>query len=598
LIPPFFEVFGYSGRAISLVWETNRKLSIFMAVLTLAAGILPAIIAYVGKLIIDSILLAAESGTQADQLQTLYYVTIEGAIVALNSAVHRAQSVAQSLLRAQLGQRVNEIILEKALLLDLAHFEDPEFYDKMTRARREASTRPLSLVLHTFGLLQNGISLVSYSGLLFQFSPIAVGILFLAGIPAFVVETRFSARTFRLFKWRTPERREQAYLEMAIAREDFAKETLLFGTGSHFLTRYKKIFLRLYGEDRKLVLSGGFWGYLLTLLSTIAFYLVYGWIAVWTILKRITLGEMTMYLLVFKQGQSAFAAILSAVGNMYEDNLYLSNLYEFLEQETSVRSGTEEMGPTPDAGLSFEKVTFTYPDAKTPAIKEISFTLKQGDKLALVGANGSGKTTIVKLLTRLYQPDSGQIFLDGLPLEDWNLTTLRKRIGVIFQDFVRYQLTVGENIGVGDVPQIESKTRQIRAAEKGMAAPFITTLPHTYDTRLGRWFRSGQELSLGQWQKVALSRAFMREEADILILDEPTAAMDAEAEAQIFERFKQMTPTQKAIVISHRFSTVRMADHILVLSEGQIIERGSHDILMELGGTYAKLFALQAQGYH
>lgn len=593
----FLGVFQYSGRAVSLVWSTNRGLTVALVVLSLIAGIVPAAIAYIGKWLVDSVVLAARTGTDADQWRALQFVLLEGGLVIVQAAAQRGIGVCQSLLRAQLGNRVNALILEKALTLDLTHFEDSEFYDKMTRARREASSRPLSLVMRTFGLVQNGISLVTYGALLLGFSPLAVLVLAIAALPAFAAETRYSGEAFRLFRWRTPETRQQMYLETVLAREDYAKEVKLFGLGGTLLDRYQDIFRRLYAEDRSLTLRRGLWGYLLGLLSTAAFYGAYLWIAIATIRGQITIGDMTMYVLVFKQGQSALSASLTAIGGMYEDNLYLSNLYEFLEAEVEAPSGTATEGTKPGDGVRFEGVSFTYPGADSPAVRDVSFHLPPGRKLALVGENGSGKTTLIKLLTRLYTPSAGRITLDGLDLEDWHPEALRQRIAVIFQDFVRYQFIVGENIGVGDIRRLEDEEAWRTAAEGGMAAPFIDVLPEGYRTQLGRWFRGGRELSGGQWQKVALSRAFLRKDADVIVLDEPTAAMDAAAEAQVFERFREITADQMAIFISHRFSTVRMADTIIVLDAGRIVEEGSHEELMALGGIYGRLFTLQAQGY-
>jgi ATP-binding cassette, subfamily B, bacterial len=499
--------------------------------------------------------------------------------------------------RVKLGHRVNVMILDKALELDLVHFEDSEIYDRMTRARREASSRPLALVRKTFGLAQNGIALTTYGAMLLAFSPVAVVVLVLASLPAFIAETRFAGQAFRLFSWRAPETREQAYLETVVAREDYAKEVKLLGLGPTLVGRYDAIFHKLYGEDRDLTLRRGFWGTVLGLVSTGALYGAYGWIAAAAIAGTLTLGGMTMYLLVFKQGQAAFSAILRAIGGMYEDNLYLSNLYEFLALPVSRAGGTATAGTVPGDGLRFEGVSFTYPGSSTPALQAVELQVRPGQRLALVGHNGSGKTTLVKLLTGLYQPNEGRILLDGRALREWDPTALRARIGVIFQDFVRYQFSVGENIGVGDVPHLTDETRWERAAERGMAAPFVDEMPDRYHTQLGRWFKDGRELSLGQWQKVALSRAFVREDADILVLDEPTAAMDADAESQVFERVRALADHQIAILISHRFSTVRMADEIVVLDGGRIVERGTHDQLMAREGRYAALFTLQAAGY-
>jgi len=306
---------------------------------------------------------------------------------------------------------------------------------------------------------------------------------------------------------------------------------------------------------------------------------------------------MTMYLLLFKQGQSAVSASLSSISGMYEDNLYLSNLYEYLEQEVPQQQGQLTQGPKPGDGVRFEQVSFSYPDSEEPALQEIDLHLKPGESLALVGENGSGKTTLIKLLTRLYQPDSGRILLDGLDLQQWETEALRQRIGVIFQDFGRYQLLVGENIGAGDVNHFDDRQRWQQAAEKGMAEPFIEQLPEKYDTQLGKWFKGGRELSGGQWQKIALARAFVRAKADLLVLDEPTATMDAAAEATIFEHFRDLSRGKMTILISHRFSTVRMADQIIVIDKGRIVERGSHEQLMEHDGQYAYLFSLQAEGY-
>ena len=596
----FLGVFRYSGRALQLVWSTSRPLTIALALLTLIAGLLPAGVAYVGAHIVDAVVQASRqwaANGSAPWWPVIRWVLLEGLLVALLAGAQRGLSVCQSLLRALLGQRVNVMILEKALTLELAHFEDSEFYDKLTRARREASTRPLSLVTRTFGLGQNAISLISYGTLLFHFSPWAVLVLLLAGLPSFISETKFSGDAFRLFRWRSPETRMQLYLETVLAREDHAKEVKLYGLGPLLLERYRNIFNTLYRDDRDLTIRRDSWGFGLGLLGTLTLYAAYVWIAMSTVVGGITLGQMTMYLMLFRQGQSAVSAILSAIGGMYEDNLYLSTLYEYLETPVPPSTGTVQVGAQPSDGIRFERVSFTYPGATEPALHDIDLHIKPGESLALVGQNGSGKTTLIKLLTRLYSPDSGRVLLDGTDLREWDESVLLQRVGVIFQDFARYQMRVGENVGVGDVTAFENAERWREASDKGMASEFIDTLPAGFDTQLGKWFRDGRELSGGQWQKIALARAFMRSRADILVLDEPTAAMDAEAEATIFEHFRELSGGRIAILISHRFSTVRMADQIIVIQDGRIKERGSHEQLMAQAGHYAHLFSLQAQGY-
>ena len=571
-----------------------------MGLTTLVAGILPAAIASVGGLFVDAVSTAfQQTGEVAEQARSnaLMYVFWEAGLVVLITGAQRVNQVCQSILRVLLGNKINVMILEKALTLELAHFEDSEFYDKLVRARREASSRPLSLVIKTFDLARDVILLISIGLWLFQFSPYAVLLLGVAGVPAFLAEAKFSGEAFRIHRRRSAERRMQIYLEMVLTREDGVKEVKLLQLGKLFLQRYVDIFLNIYKEDRSLVLRRGFWGYVLGLLASAAFYFAYGWVGFAAIAGAITIGQMTMYIAQFRLGQNAVTSSLTSINGMYEDNLYLSNLTEYLSHKVPEQTGKEKSGPKPTDGIRFEDVSFYYPGSDVAALSHINLHIVPGESLAIVGENGSGKTTLIKLLTRLYTPSEGKIFLEGLELKEWNTEALRQKIGVIFQDFTRYQLIVGENIGIGDVDYIYQDERIEEAARKGMADVFVKDLPNSYQTQLGTWFKDGRELSGGQWQKIALSRAFMRNQADILILDEPTASIDAKAEAEIFAHFRDLTANKISIIISHRFSTVRMADHIIVLDKAEIMERGSHHQLLELDGQYATLFKLQARGY-
>jgi ATP-binding cassette subfamily B protein len=596
----FLGVFRYSAVAMRIVWDTSAPLMIAMALTTLIVGLLPAAIASVGGLFVDAVAGAlGNSGVTTDSAKSeaLTFVYIEVGLVLLMTAAQQANTVCQAVLRVLLGNKINVMILEKALTLELAHFEDAEYYDKLVRARREASSRPLSLVTKTFDLIRNVISLIAIGAFLFQFSPYAVLLLSIAGVPAFIAEAKFSGEAFRVNKRRSAERRMQIYLEMVLTREDGVKEVKLLQLGKIFLQRYIDIFLAIYKEDRSLVLRRGIWGYGLGIIASGAFYFAYGWVGFAAIAGAITIGQMTMYIAQFRLGQSAVTSSLTSVNGMYEDNLYLSNLTEYLEHEVPEQSGSLHGGPMPEDGIRFDNVSFFYPGSDVPALDNVSLHITPGESLAIVGENGSGKTTLIKLLTRLYTPTHGKISLEGLPLEEWDIDTLRRKIGVIFQDFARYQLIVGENIGIGDADNLDSENEIEIAAKKGMADEFVRDLPSGYKTQLGTWFKDGKELSGGQWQKVALSRAFMRSKADILILDEPTAAIDAKAEADIFAHFAELTANRISIIISHRFSTVRRADHIIVLEKARIMEQGSHEELLELGGQYATLFKLQAEGY-
>ncbi len=585
--------FRHTRATVALVWRSSPRLTLLLGGLTLLGAGVPLAIAWVGKAIVDAAV-AHQRGA------TLRLVAVELGLVVAQSAVLRALALVRGLLGARLGLDINVRILEKALTLELRHFEDPDFYDRLTRARREASVRPISVVTESFQLVQNVLTLVGYAGLLLSFSPWAVLGLLLAALPATLAEMRFSQQAFRLRNWRSPDSRRLLYLEYVLANDDHAKEVKLFGLGPLLLGRYRSLGETFYREDRQLSLRRAGWSYVLSLVGTLTFYGCYAAVAVAAATGNLTLGLMTLYVVAFRQGQQAFQSILTALGGMYEDNLYMSNLFEYLAIPTGRPAPAPALVDGPAAaerGIRFEDVGFRYPDAEGWALRHVSLFIPHGQSLALVGQNGAGKTTFIKLLTRLYTPTEGRILLDGVDLQSWDEAVLRGRLGVIFQDFNQYQFRFRENVGVGSVEHLEDAPRVQKAVEEGGATELLASLQEGLETPLGRWFKDGTELSGGQWQKVALARAFMREEADILVLDEPTAALDAEAEHAIFQRFRELARGRTTLLISHRFSTVRMADRIVVIEHGQLVEQGTHAELMALGARYAHLFTLQAKGY-
>jgi ATP-binding cassette subfamily B protein len=594
--PPVADAIRHSRQTVALVFETNAPLATGMVVLSVVTGLLPAAIAWAARMLVDAVERSANDPTAREGVVRL--VAIELGLVLCLHAASRAQRTVSSLLGALVAERVNERILEKALGLELSDYEDPKIYDELTKARREASYRPLAHVDNLIGLFANTLTMLSLGAVLATLSGWAILGLVLASAPAFLAELRFDQDTFRLFSWKSEESRKQNYYELVITNAAHAKEVKLFGLGPMFLAKYRAIFWKLWKDDRDLALRRGLFGFLLGELGTLAHYALYGVVALRAARNEIGLGEMTLYLAAFRQGQGAVGQLLQGVSGVLEDRLYLATLLGFLGHRGHERpEGGALYGPNPADGLRFDNVSFAYPGADKPVLAGITLHLPPRHKLALVGENGAGKTTLIKLMTRLYRPTGGRVLLDGLDLEAWDQDVLRRRIGVIFQDFVQYQLTVGENIGVGDASAIDDPARLEAAAEKGGAKEVIDSLPKGYATQLGKWFDDGRELSLGQWQKIALSRAFMRTTADVLVLDEPTASMDAEAEAKIFARFRQLAADKTTVLISHRFSTVRMADTIAVLHQGVIEELGSHEELVQKNGRYARLFTLQAQGY-
>jgi len=582
-----------------LVWRADRRAAVLLVVLSALSALLPAGIAWVGKLIVDAVVAASRG--EAPATPVLGLVGLEAGLMGLSLALGRLQGLSRELLRARLGNVVNEGILEKALTLELRHFEDAAVYDMMQNARREASARPLSLVMQGLAAAQNGATLAALTALLFRVSPLGVLVLVAASVPAFVAEVRLAAESFRLNTWRAPEGRKLNYLEWILTRDQHVKEVKLFGLGPLVLSRYRALFQRFYEEDRRLAVRRMALGVLLGLLSLGAFYAMYAQVAARAARAEITLGDLALYLTVFRQGQGSIQSILSAVGAMYEDALYMSNLFAFLAIPTggeAARIRPALVSPRGRPGrIEFRGVSFRYPGREEWALRDLDLTLEPGETLGLVGENGAGKSTLVKLLLRLYDPTEGSIRYGGVDLRDMEAAELRSRFGAVFQDFVHYQFSAGENVGLGLPERLDDRVRIGRAVERAGAGELVAALPKGLDTPLGGWFESGHELSAGQWQKLAVARAFMREEAEVLILDEPTASIDAEAEHELFQRFRELAASRSAIVISHRFSTVRIADRIAVLHGGRLVELGSHRELLAQDGRYAHLFRLQAQGY-
>jgi ATP-binding cassette, subfamily B, bacterial len=587
-------------RAFGLVWQAHRVSTIGIALLTLLAAALPASQAWVGKLIVDAVVasLQSQQPVAVGLRAALPFLLLEFGLITLSALIGQIRSLFDHMLHARVDHMVTSAIVNKAITLDLESFEDAAFYDKLQNARREGGSRALSSVNTAFGLIQNLLTLLSFAALLLAFSPLVGLILVGATIPAFLAQARYSSLHFRLLTWRAPEFRRMQYVQQVLTVDTSAKEVKLFGLGVPLFKEYEDLFWRLYREDTALALRRSWISLAWGLFSTASYYSAYAYIVWRTLSGSITLGDMTLYLTLCRQSQGTFQSVLRGVNGLYESGLFLNNLFDFLTLESRMLSSPNARKvPRPiRTGIEFRNVSFRYPGRDEWALHHVNLHIAPGEKLALVGANGAGKTTLIKLLTRLYDPSEGQILLDGVDLRDYDLDDLRLCIGVIFQDFVRYQATARENIGYGQIAALDDDERLLGAAQRGGADEVVATLPDGYNTMLGRWFDRGHELSGGQWQKIALGRAFMRDGA-VLVLDEPTAALDAEREYAIFQRFRDLTSGKIALLISHRFSTVRMADRIAVLEGGRLTELGTHQELLAREGTYARLFNLQAEGY-
>ena len=598
--------FANVPRALGMVWQAHPLVFTLTAVVAICQALLPAGQAWTGKLIVDAVVNAIGKSRPLDGFAGFALVIQPAApflfaeffLIALGAVLGQADTLLEHILHARLSNTINNAIIRKAMSLDLQYFEDAKFYDKLQNARREADFRALNIMTTGFQVIRNIITLASFAALLIGFSPWLTVLLFGATVPAFLAQMQFSNLNFKLLSWRAPEARRMNYFEYLLTVDNSAKEVKLFGLGDTLLKRYNALFHKFYKEDsllarRRSLISVGF-----GLLSSMTFYAAYAWIIYRTVLATITLGDLTLYLSLCRQAQGLFSGLFSNINSLYESGLFMSNLFGFLELQPQIQTGgtLRKVPEKMRIGIEFRNVSFKYFGKDEFAVKDINLKIKVGEKIALVGQNGAGKTTLIKLLTRLYDPTEGQILLDGIDLREYDVNEWRDHIGVIFQDFVQYQTTVKENIGFGQVKELGDEARILHASEQGGADEVAADLPKQYETMLGRWFERGSELSGGQWQKVALARAFMRD-GSVLVLDEPTSALDAEREYEIFQRFRELTAGKIAVLISHRFSTVRMADTIVVLEHGAITELGSHAALVAQGGTYARLFNMQAEGY-
>jgi ATP-binding cassette, subfamily B, bacterial len=592
---------------LKMVWKASPRLMVIALLLRVARAVLPVIALWFGKLIIDEVirLLGVPGGPdtiwnwwQEGYANTLLiYLAAEFGLAILSDVLGRLINLTESLLAERLSVSSSIQLMEHAATLDLEDFEDAEFQDKLDRARRQTSGR-MTLTGQLFGQMQDIITVLTFAGGLMIYNPWLIVLLILALIPAFLGETYFNAQTYSLDYQRTPERRELDYIRQTAASVETAKEVKIFGLHGFLIARYRQLSEGFFKANRHISERRAFYGAIFTAIGTIGYYTAYVWIIGRTLTGNLTIGDLTFLSASFRRLRQLLEGLLTSFSTTAAQALYLDDLFGFFRVQPEILSPeTPTPWPKPiTQGFVFEDVGFRYPGAEKWAVRHLSFELKAGETLALVGENGAGKTTLVKLLARLYDPDEGRILLDGRDLKDYDLDELRGAMGVIFQDFVRYNLSAGDNIAVGRISERENADRIAEAASRALAAPIIEGLPRGYDQMIGKRFKNGVELSGGEWQKVAIARAYMRG-ADVLILDEPTAALDARSEYEVFLRFKELSDGKTAVLISHRFSSVRMADRILVLAQGKVEALGTHEELLAQQGRYAELFELQAAGY-
>ena len=596
-LPPF----------LKLVWQTNPGLTLVQCALRLVRALLPVITLYIGKLIIDEVVLLTQTANAPHDWREWYalglldrigwLVLLEFALAVLADVLGRTISYFDSLLSEQFSNATSLRLMEHAATLDLEDFEDSELQDRLERARRQAAGR-MTLMGQLFAQAQDVVTIASFAAGLIVYAPWLIVLLAIALVPAFVGEAHFNARSYALNYTRTAERRELDYVRQTGASVETAKEVKIFGLNAFLIDRYRMLATGFYDANRKLARGRATVGSALTAIGTIAYYVAYAYIVWRTLHREFSIGDLTFLAGSFRRLRTLLESLLTGFSTVAGQALYLDDLFSFFEIRPEIVSPPDALPfPSPiRTGFVFDDVGFRYPGAERWAVRHLSFTLQAGEVLALVGENGAGKTTLVKLLARLYDPDEGRILLDGHDLREYDLFALRANIGVIFQDFVRYHLSAADNIAVGRIDARADRPRIVQSAQRSLADEVIARLPGGYDQVIGKRFRTGIDLSGGEWQKVAIARAYMRD-AQVLILDEPTAALDARSEFEVFKRFKELSRGKTAVLISHRFSSVRMADRIIVLADGKVEAAGTHEQLLAAGGRYAELFELQAAGY-
>ena len=604
-------------RVLELVWQASPAVTTGLFIATVIAGFVPAASAYTTKLLINAVaegIFIHKTGARDSVTIALpfwhpsfttfnaivFLAVLQLAIFALIAFLSTIRNITQQVLQNSVSMRIQLMVMEKAASLDLAFYEDAASYDLLRRAQTDSINRPVMMISSAFGLVQTALTFISMIALLVVVSPLLAAIALVSPIPAFIADTRYGWRGYNIARWGSRLLRRMTYLVTLLTTDTYAKEVKLFGLGRYFIERYRLIGDAYYGSQRQQVTRRYLIGFLWGNLSTIVTSVTYLYVALQAITPpfRLTLGDLTLYTTAAQSVQNSIQGILSGFSNMYEHNLYLSNLFELMATESKLPAPANPVPvPVPLRGeITFDHVSFAYPDAKENALTDLSFTVAPGETVAIVGRTGAGKTTLFKLICRLYDPAEGRILVDGIDIRDLKPEDLRAQIGGMFQDYVTYQATAAENIGLGNLPQVTNREAVLRAGQQAGADSLIASLPAGYDTALGKWFDAGVNLSGGEWQKVALARAFMRD-ARILLLDEPTSALDAQAEYDLFERLRTLTRGKTAVYISHRFSTVRRADRILFLEHGQLVEQGTHEQLMRLNGRYARLFRLQASAY-